>query len=80
MYGASIGKLNVFIKTIIGTSVTGTRLVWQLTGNQGNQWSQGRLPLRTATAYQVRGFRDIRNGGLFISFQIFNHWEANPSA
>ena len=53
MYGASIGKFNVFVKTIVGTSVTGTRLLWQLRGNQGNQWSQGRIPLRIGTSFQV---------------------------
>lgn len=53
MYGSSIGKLNVFVKTFVGTTVTGTRLLWQLQGNQRNQWLQGRIPLRIGTSYQV---------------------------
>ena len=53
MYGASVGTLNIFQKTLTGTTVTGTLLLWQLKGNQGNQWLQGRIPLNVASSYQV---------------------------
>eukprot|EP00795_Rhopilema_esculentum_P012712 gene12712-3431_t len=53
MYGSSIGTLNIFQKTLVGTTVTGTRLLWQLKGNQGNTWLQGRIPLTFNTNYQI---------------------------
>ncbi len=53
MYGSSIGTLNVFQKTFVGSTVTGTMLLWQLKGNKGNKWLQARIPLNIGTSYQV---------------------------
>ena len=53
MYGASIGTLNVYFNNLNGITTTKSELNWQLSGNQGNTWLQGRLPITLTTSYQV---------------------------
>eukprot|EP00794_Sanderia_malayensis_P017044 gene17044-18759_t len=59
MYGSSIGTLNVFQRSLSGTTVTATTLLWQLRGQKGNQWLQGKIPLNIVTRYQIM-FEAIR--------------------
>ena len=52
MYGASIGTLNVLVKT--GAGNRSDDLVWTLSGNQQNQWKFGQAPAKSLnSAYQV---------------------------
>ena len=53
MYGSSIGTLNVYINSLSGVTTTLSELNWQLSGNRGNKWLQGRLPISSKTSYQV---------------------------
>ena len=49
MYGYAIGTLNLHIET-----KTMTKIVWQLKGNQGMKWLNGRIPLDiSGEEYQV---------------------------
>ena len=53
MYGASIGTLNVLIKT--GAGNRSEDIVWTLSGNQQNKWNFGQAPVTSAKSdYQVR--------------------------
>ena len=50
MYGPDIGNLTVYM------NVTGTKVLqplWRLSGNQGNQWFNGKLPIRSTQSYMV---------------------------
>lgn len=50
MSGAGIGTLNVYMR-IIGQSMT---KLWTQTGNKGNTWYEGQLPVKSAgKSYQV---------------------------
>ncbi|XP_057298293.1 MAM and LDL-receptor class A domain-containing protein 2-like isoform X2 [Hydractinia symbiolongicarpus] len=53
MYGASIGTLNVYYRSLKDGKTTKTELIWQLSGNQANNWIQGRVPIVMKTDYQV---------------------------
>ncbi|XP_047128245.1 MAM and LDL-receptor class A domain-containing protein 1 isoform X1 [Hydra vulgaris] len=53
MYGASIGTLNVYIRSLNQGNFIGNEIMWQLIGNQGNQWFQGRMGLNVPTDYQI---------------------------
>ncbi len=51
MLGPDIGNLTVYL------NVTGSsKLIplWRLSGNQGNQWLNGKLPINSAKSYMVR--------------------------
>lgn len=53
MYGASIGTLNVLIKT--GAGNRSESIVWTLSGNQQNKWNFGQAPVMSIKSdYQVR--------------------------
>ncbi|KAH3887674.1 hypothetical protein DPMN_011692 [Dreissena polymorpha] len=49
MYGSSIGSLRVWALPQGGNSVK----VWELSGNQGLQWSQATVNVGQATQFQV---------------------------
>jgi len=52
MYGASIGTLNVILKNRAGNRTE--KVLWSLSGNQGNQWSYGQAPVTSISdSYQV---------------------------
>jgi hypothetical protein len=51
MLGADIGNLTVYM------NVTGSKKLmplWRLSGNQGNQWLNGKLPIKNTQSYTVR--------------------------
>ena len=49
MYGASIGRLNIYVNT-----TTGRQLKWRLIGEQGNRWFNGQMDVgRTSGTYSV---------------------------
>lgn len=51
MYGATIGSLNVYFKL---ENEKTPRLMWSMSGNQGNQWKRGLFDLPPAnTSFQV---------------------------
>ena len=54
MYGSGVGTLNLYIKT--GNGKTNEKLVWTLSGNEGNQWLQGTAPMYSKVDYQVNKF------------------------
>lgn len=50
MSGRGIGSLNVIVKyPDAGTNNT----VWSLSGDQGDKWLQGQVPIVASTTYQV---------------------------
>jgi hypothetical protein len=50
MYGSSIGTLNIIQKTLqAGTETT----VWSLSGNKGDMWKLGRLPIYSDERYSI---------------------------
>lgn len=51
LYGASIGTLNVYVKT--GSGNKSESLVWTFGGNFGDIWLNGQAPIRSDKTYQV---------------------------
>ena len=54
MYGASIGKLNLYLQkqgNVLGMPV------WGKTGNQGNRWSIGQITISSQSQFQVSGMQ-----------------------
>ena len=47
LYGQSIGTLRVKV---------GDQVMWKLSGNQGNDWYKGTVPLNFNATYRVRQF------------------------
>ena len=55
-YSKFPGTLNVYLNT----TTSAPKLLWTLTGNKGNQWFPGKLPISSvSTSYQVY-FEGIR--------------------
>lgn len=52
MKGSSIGKLNVFFR-VLDASKKPMTLMWQLSGNQGDKWQQGRIAITLKTYHQI---------------------------
>lgn len=65
MYGRTIDTLRVYIKTGAGNSSTAERVIWQLSGNFGNQWLNGQVPLQSSKWFNVS------SDFLYISFLNF---------
>ncbi|XP_041827265.1 MAM domain-containing glycosylphosphatidylinositol anchor protein 2 [Melanotaenia boesemani] len=61
MYGKHIGALKVFLRQK-GQKVTDT-LVWNIVGNQGDQWQQARFNINPTTAFQMV-MEGIRGSGV----------------
>jgi hypothetical protein len=51
LYGASIGKLNVYVKT--GPGNKSEELVWTFGGNFGDQWLSAQTPVQNKKVFQV---------------------------
>ena len=51
MYGASIGKLNIYQQNLNPTS--SKTLIWTLSGNKGNKWNSGQVSVGKAKQYKV---------------------------
>ena len=50
MFGASVGKLNIYTATTYG--MPGTK-VWSMSGNKGDVWLRGEVTLSSAANFQV---------------------------
>ncbi|XP_052285283.1 properdin-like isoform X2 [Dreissena polymorpha] len=59
MYGSSIGRLNVYQVTNGGLP---GKFVWSLTGDQGNSWKEGQVPLNSNQSYSILLSGVIGNG------------------
>ncbi|XP_052232683.1 uncharacterized protein LOC127845671 [Dreissena polymorpha] len=59
MYGSSIGRLNVY--QVNNGGLPG-KLVWSLTGDQGNSWKEGQVPLNSNQSYSILLSGVIGNG------------------
>ena len=46
MYGDHIGSMNIYVKTGLGIG----KLVWNMTGNQGNTWQHGRATVDSGSS------------------------------
>lgn len=53
--GASIGKLNVLVKT--GPGNKSEEMVWTLGSNFGNQWLSAQTPVQSKKIFQVKIYR-----------------------
>ena len=53
MYGASIGFLRVIVVPANSTGGNNGTVVWELSGNQGQSWIQGRVPVYDAQPFYV---------------------------
>lgn len=51
MYGASIGTLRILEKT--GPGNKSESVIWELSGNFGDQWYSGQAPITSGSPYQV---------------------------
>ncbi|CAH3118157.1 unnamed protein product [Pocillopora meandrina] len=51
MYGASIGALRILEKT--GPGNKSESVIWELSGNFGDQWYSGQAPITSGSPYQV---------------------------
>ena len=52
MFGATIGALRVLVKT--GPGNQSETVIWELSGNFGNQWYSGQAPVTSGKTYQVK--------------------------
>ena len=50
MLGPDIGNLTVYMNE---TGASKLKPLWRLSGNQGNQWLNGKLPIKTSQSYMV---------------------------
>lgn len=50
MWGKRIGRLNVFLANRLGSE----KLLWRLSGDQGNSWNEGRIRVNRGFAFKVR--------------------------
>ncbi|XP_041365734.1 MAM and LDL-receptor class A domain-containing protein 1-like [Gigantopelta aegis] len=53
MFGAGVGTLNIYTQTYATTGVGPRKLVWSLSGNQGNVWKQGQAQVSSTSDYVV---------------------------
>jgi len=53
MYGATVGTLNIYVKTGLGNSTKSESIIWALSGNFGDQWMNGQAPIQSTQRYQV---------------------------
>ena len=51
MFGSGIGELNVYIRTIGGSSPD--RKIWGLTGDAGNNWYMAQAPVASSKPFKV---------------------------
>ena len=51
MYGASIGTLRILEKT--GPGNKSESVIWEVSGNFGDQWYSGQAPITSGSPYQV---------------------------
>ena len=51
MLGSGIGKLSVLVKNNDGSD---QRIVWEKSGEQGNEWKQASVEVTSSVSYQVR--------------------------
>lgn len=51
MYGSGIGELNVYVRNVQSGEDT---KVWGLSGDAGNNWYMGQLPIASTAQFQVR--------------------------
>ena len=71
MYGASVGTLNVLVKTSAGNR--SEVIEWTLSGNQLNKWNFGQAPVTSPqSGYQVGiGVAHIQTLGLYLPWFQF---------
>ena len=50
MLGSGIGKLSVLVKNNDGSD---QRIVWEKSGEQGNEWKQASVEVTSSVSYQV---------------------------
>lgn len=55
MYGQNIGRLNVYVQTVIGSK----DLVWRLAGPQNDSWLTAGVPIKTENAFKVDPINSI---------------------
>ena len=63
MYGSEIGSLNVYIKTS-GSEIK----VWSQTGNIGDQWMYGQVPINEKRQFRVRRYLKLT---LITAYKIY---------
>jgi hypothetical protein len=52
-YGIDIGRLNIYLRSLISSNFTTESLVWVLSGQQGNNWNHGFVPIQPNGRYQI---------------------------
>ena len=52
MFGSGIGELNVYIRTIGGTSDPDKK-IWGLNGDAGNNWYMAQAPVASSRPFKV---------------------------
>ena len=56
MLGSGIGKLSVLVKNNDGSD---QRIVWEKSGEQGNEWKQASVEVTSSVSYQVRTMNTV---------------------
>ena len=69
MWGADIGELNVYYKTVkTEPDANVTYLVWDLAGEQGNQWKFAQVPFDEITEVMKGSFHFFQFKSLYLLF------------
>ena len=56
MLGSGIGKLSVLVKNNDGSD---QRIVWEKSGEQGNEWKQASVEVTSSVSYQVHTMNTV---------------------
>ena len=67
MFGSGIGELNVYIRSIGGSSDPDKK-IWGLNGDAGNNWYMGQAPVASSRPFKVNSHSIIRGKSLLESW------------
>ena len=76
MYGASIGTLNVLMKYSAGITSLAEKVVWSLSGNEGQAWKAASVPISSTRDFQVSAVL-FKND---FTIKAFCYWQSSLEA
>lgn len=53
MFGNGVGSLRVWFRPTEATDENPNRILWEMTGDSGNNWYMAQLPIASAVAFQI---------------------------
>lgn len=53
MFGNGVGSLRVWFRPTEASDENPNRILWEMTGDSGNNWYMAQLPIASAVAFQI---------------------------